>query len=147
MSHSPHIETFLCQEPVSARGLDTHGTSGAEVVFIGRTRGERHPDHGALRHLTYECHEPMAVTILQELAEEASTTWHLERVRVQHAVGVVPPGAASVAIEVLAGHRGEGFEACRWLIDTLKQRLPIWKQEVWEDGTTWVEGQPVEPRP
>jgi molybdopterin synthase catalytic subunit len=85
----------------------------------------------------------MATAILRELADEAVARWNLSAVRLQHAEGVVGIGEASVCIELVSGHRGDGFEACRWLIDTLKMRVPLWKQEVWADGTTWVDGHPV----
>ncbi len=114
------------------------------MCFIGRTRGETHPQHGPLVCLDYEVNADMAERILADLAKEAATRWSLLAVRIQHAFGRIAPGEASVVIEVLAGHRAEGFEACRWLIDTLKARAPIWKQEVWQDGTTWVDGAAVD---
>ncbi len=145
MSSTPFIETSLVSGPVQPGGFDLTPTAGAEVVFLGRTRGERHERHGDLQHLDYEAHPEMAARLLQELAEQAADQWPLHAVRLRHATGVVAPGEASVAIEVLSGHRAEAFEACRWLIDTLKVRLPIWKREVWSDGTTWVNGTPVRP--
>ncbi len=147
MTTPPRIETCLHDGPVQSRGFDTNSEGGADLCFLGRTRAETHPEHGALVCLDYEVHADMATRLLRELADEAASRWGLLAVRIQHAYGRVAPGEASVAIEVLSGHRGESFEACRWLIDTLKIRIPIWKQEVWQDGTTWVDGAAVDARP
>jgi molybdopterin synthase catalytic subunit len=143
MASPPFIETSMHSEPVRPLGFDPIPPGGAEVVFVGRTRGESHPSHGELLYLDYDAHTEMAAGLLQELAEEAATRWSLSAVRLQHAKGIVRVGEASVSIEVVSGHRVKGFEACQWLIDTLKSRVPIWKQEVWADGTTWVDGTPV----
>ncbi|MDP6986662.1 MAG: molybdenum cofactor biosynthesis protein MoaE [Phycisphaerales bacterium] len=137
------IETAMRSGPVQPAGFTPPPPGGAEVVFVGRTRSELHPTHGSLQHLKYQAHTDMAAAMLQGLAEEAASRWNLSAVRVQHAEGVVGVGQASVCIEVVSDHRSEGFEACRWLIDTLKAQVPIWKQEVWADGTTWVDGHPV----
>ncbi|MDP7029885.1 MAG: molybdenum cofactor biosynthesis protein MoaE [Phycisphaerales bacterium] len=145
MCSPPHIETSLVSGPVEPCGFDHTPACGAEVVFLGRTRAEQHERHGELHHLDYETHPEMVAPLMQELATQAAARWPLHAIRLQHATGKVAPGQASVAIEVLAGHRAEAFEACRWLIDTLKVRLPIWKREVWADGTTWVDGTPVRP--
>ena len=139
----PTIETAMRPGPVRPLGFSPPPPGGAEVVFVGRTRSESHPSHGGLRHLYYQAHGDLAAAVLRELAEEALQRWDLSAVRVQHAEGIVGIGEASVCIELVSGHRGEGFEACRWLIDTLKARVPIWKQEVWEGGTTWRDGNPV----
>lgn len=110
---------------------------GAECVFLGRTRAESHPKHGALTLLRYEAYEPMAKTVLEDLARDAVQRFGCLAVRVHHATGDVAVGEASVLVNVITGHRDKAFEACRFLIDTLKEKAPIWKQEVWADGTTW----------
>jgi molybdopterin synthase catalytic subunit len=138
------IHTTLSSTPVVPGGFQSLPQAGAEVVFIGRTRCETHPSHGDLQHLDYEAHTHMAPLAIEEIATEAALRWPLLAIRVQHAKGIVLVGEASVCIEVLASHRGDAFEACRWLIDTLKRRVPIWKQEVWQNSTTWVDGTPVE---
>lgn len=143
MPSLPLIETSMQPGSVTPLGFDPMPQGGAEVVFVGRTRGESHETHGDLQHLDYDAHTEMAAELLQSLAMEAAERWSLSAVRLQHAQGIVRVGEASVSIEVVSGHRAEGFEACRWLIDTLKCRVPIWKQEIWEDGTTWVDGTPV----
>jgi len=147
MSEPPFVEITLTQHPVQAGGLPACPAGGAEVIFLGRTRAEHHDVHGPLDHLDYEVHTPLATSTLQALATEAVERWTLHAVRIQHAAGKVGPRDASVCIEVLAGHRAEGFDACRWLIDALKAQVPIWKREVWADGTTWVDGTPVRREP
>jgi len=144
---APLIDSAVQTSPVHPRGFCPPPPGGAEVVFLGRTRRESHPTHGGLQRLHYQVHVDLTATLLRELAEEAAERWDLSAVRVQHATGDVGIGEASVCIEVISDHRGAGFDACRWLIDTVKARVPIWKQEVWEDGTTWVDGTPVMDQP
>jgi len=144
MDESVLAEAILTHRPVAPLGFTVKGTTGAEVLFIGRTRSEQHLTHGTLQHLAYEAHQHLARNTIEILLKEAIERWPLHAARIQHATGIVRPGEASVCIELLAAHRTEGFEACRWLIDTLKKRVPIWKKEVWSDGTTWAEGIPIQ---
>ncbi len=133
-------EVALHDGPVALVALDWPGDCGAEACFLGRTRRETHPEFGPLVRLEYEVYEPMATKLMHRLADEAATRFGCRSVRLVHARGIVPPGHASVAIQVATPHRGEGFAACRWLIDSVKHELPIWKREVWERGETFVEG-------
>jgi molybdopterin synthase catalytic subunit len=113
---------------------------GGIVRFDGATRAEIEPVHGRLIHLDYESYEAMALRKMHELAAEAANRWHVERTLLLHRLGRVPPGEVSVCIAVATVHRAEAFEACRWLIDSLKSEVPIWKKDVFEDGfTRWVE--------
>jgi len=110
--------------------------AGAVVAFVGTTR-----NHNAGRRvlrLEYEAYERMAKQEMRRLAKEAAERWPLHRVAMVHRIGVVPVGAASVAIAVSAGHRTEAFEACHWLIDRLKEIVPIWKKEHYRGGQTWI---------
>ena len=139
------IDVQLHDGPVDAVAFDPFPQpAGAECVFLGRTRCETHPEHGELTELAYEAYAPLAQSSLEELAREAVTQFKCLAVRLHHAVGVVPPGDASVLVQVVCGHRGESFDACRFLIDRLKQVTPIWKREVWADGTSWSTGQAVQ---
>lgn len=113
---------------------------GARCVFVGQTRAEVHEKFGGLKHLDYEVFEEMAVRQLGKMAEHAVAEYDCLLVRVLHSKGVVRVGECSVLIEVATGHRGESFEACRYLIEALKHELPIWKREIWEDGETFVKG-------
>lgn len=116
-------------------------TCGGIATFEGVTRLESDALHGRLCHLFYEAYAEMAVEKMYDLAANAMSTWGLGPVAVVHRLGPVKPGEASVCIMVSAGHRGEAFDACKWLIDKLKREVPIWKKDLFEDGfTKWVEG-------
>ncbi|MCX5658965.1 MAG: molybdenum cofactor biosynthesis protein MoaE [Planctomycetota bacterium] len=134
------IDVALCQGPAAIAALDWPGGCGAENVFVGRTRRERHAEFGELIRLEYECYGPMALKLLDAMARDAATRFGCRAVRIVHAQGRVEPGQASVVIQVATPHRGEAFAACRHLIDRIKHELPIWKREVWERGETFVEG-------
>ena len=115
-----------------------HSTAaGAVVLFLGTTREFTRGRQTST--LYYECYPAMAEAKLRELAAQAWEKWALTQVAVEHRVGEVPLGEVSVAIAVSAAHRGDAFAAGQWLIDTLKQEVPIWKREQWADGSTdWV---------
>jgi len=110
---------------------------GAVVTFLGTVReftGQRRT-----QYLEYEAYRDMAVRKLQELADEARVQFGLERAAVVHRLGHLPLGEISVAIAVSAPHRAQAFDGCRYIIEKLKQEVPIWKKEVWADGTEeWV---------
>ncbi len=113
---------------------------GAVAVFEGvvrnQTRGRR------TLYLDYEGYEPMALKQLQELADQALEKYPVRDVAIVHRLGRLELGETSVAIVVASAHRGAAFEACRWLIDTLKKTVPIWKKEYFEDGAVWADGEP-----
>jgi molybdopterin synthase catalytic subunit len=141
---SPLIDIRLLDHPVEAVAFEPFPQpAGAECVFLGRTRTETHATHGELTLLRYEAYPAMAERLLRDLAERAIREHELLAVRLHHAIGDVPPGAASVLVQVVSGHRDASFRACRQLIDDLKRSVPIWKQECWADGTTWSDGAPV----
>ncbi|MEM9914426.1 MAG: molybdenum cofactor biosynthesis protein MoaE [Planctomycetota bacterium] len=137
---SPWILTGLEDRPVAAIDLPTIDSCGGECVFLGRTRGETHPDHGPLLRLDYEAYAPMVEKLLDQLARDVADAHGCASVRLVHAVGPVAVGEASVVVQTLAGHRAEAFAACRQAIDRLKAELPIWKREIWENGQTFVDG-------
>ncbi len=122
---------------------------GAVVSFVGRTRetpgtpapGETVPEGvagQAVESLAYEAFEPMALAVLGDIADEISTRFGVEGIAIVHRTGEVPLGEASVLIVAAAEHRGAAFEACRYAIEELKARAPIWKQERYRDGSVWV---------
>jgi molybdopterin synthase catalytic subunit len=140
------IDVQILDHPVQPAAVEPFPEpAGAECAFVGRTRAQVHPEHGALTQLTYEAYVPLARRVLADLAGQAADRFDCHAVRIHHAVGDVPIGAASVLVQVACGHRGEAFAACRFLIDGLKASAPIWKRERWADGTTWATGNPVEP--
>lgn len=115
-------------------------TCGGLVTFEGVTRLESDSTHGPLNHLFYEAYPEMAVEKMYELAAAALARWGLGRAAIVHRLGRVDPGLTSVCIMVAAGHRAQAFDACRWLIDTLKRDVPIWKKDVYTDGFhRWVD--------
>lgn len=119
-------------------------SAGAVDVFIGTTRD--HADGRTVRSLAYEAHESMALQEAERIVELARQRWPVERVAVVHRIGRVPVGEASVVIAVSAAHRAEAFEACRFIIDALKQTVPIWKKEEFADGSSeWSGVSSLEP--
>lgn len=113
---------------------------GAIVTFEGATRRDVDPEHGAILRLDYEAYESMTRQQLERLAGEARKRWTAGRMAIIHRLGSIPPGEVALMIAVACGHRAEAFEACRWLIDTIKKEVPIWKKDVFEDGyARWVQ--------
>lgn len=130
----------LTKQPIDAADIlrRVHSNlAGAVLLFLGTTRevtGERRTSS-----LDYECYPEMAERKLAELEAAARQRWPLCDCVIVHRLGHLPIGEASVAIAVSSPHRQDSFEAGQWLIDTLKQVVPIWKQENWADGTSeWV---------
>ncbi len=113
---------------------------GAAVVFEGvvrdNTRGRR------TLYLDYEAYEPMALKQMQGLAEQVRQRFGVDGISIIHRLGRLEIGETSVLIAVASDHRAAAFEACRWLIDTLKKTVPIWKKEHFEDGSVWADGEP-----
>jgi molybdopterin synthase catalytic subunit len=111
--------------------------AGAVVLFLGATRGIT--DGRETTALDYECYPQMAEAKLTELVAEARDRWPLVACAIVHRLGRLEVGEVSVAVAVSAAHRRPAFEAGQWLIDTLKQGVPIWKREQWADGSSeWV---------
>ena len=113
---------------------------GAVAVFEGIVRN--HSRNRRTLYLDYEAYEPMALKKLEELAEQALTQFAVRGVAIIHRLGRLEIGETSVLIVVTSSHRGAAFDACRWLIDTLKKTVPIWKKEYFEDGAVWADGEP-----
>ncbi len=113
---------------------------GAAVIFDGvvrdNTRGRR------TLYLDYEAYEAMALKQMESLAAEARARFGVRGASIVHRLGRLEIGETSVLIVVASAHRGPAFEACRWIIDTLKKTVPIWKKEYFEDGAVWADGEP-----
>lgn len=114
--------------------------AGAVNVFIGNVRSTAHNKN--VRWLEYEAYESMAVAEIKKIIDEASHRWGLLGWAVSHRVGTLKPGETAVAVAVSAPHRKESFEACQYIIDEVKAKVPIWKKEVFEDGEEWVSARP-----
>lgn len=123
----------------AVRQVTDPGAGGIDV-FLGTTRKQTSDRGQALISLDYEAYCDMALSQMQSLLARARGQWPITRSVLLHRVGRVEVGGCSVLIAVASPHRAEAFAACRWLIDTLKVDVPIWKQERWADGKgTWVE--------
>jgi molybdopterin synthase catalytic subunit len=117
--------------------------AGAVVTFLGTSRRTSHDARRVERPvetLWYEAYGPMALRKLRAICDEARARFDVTAVACWHRTGEVPVGEASVAIAVSAPHRGAAFDACRFVIDTIKTSVPIWKRERFADGEEWVEG-------
>ena len=131
----------LTREPLDREALVaavSHPSIGGIVVFEGVVRDNARGKQ--VRYLEYEVYEEMARQQIREIIAQAEQRWGIERIAVAHRFGRLEIGEASVIIVVASPHRSEAFEACRYIIDTLKTTVPIWKKEVATTGEEWVEG-------
>jgi molybdopterin synthase catalytic subunit len=136
----------ITRETIDKLGLEKRlltGAAGAVVTFDGvvrdNTKGRR------VISLQYEAYEPMAVKEMRRIGAEIRERWpDVERIGIIHRFGPLKISESSVVIVVTSPHRRVAFDACRYAIDRLKQTVPIWKKEIFEDGEEWVEGQPPE---
>lgn len=128
------VESTLDAAAIEALVADRH--AGAVVSFSGNVRDH---DHGrAVATLTYEGH-PSAEAVLMEVAKEVDARFDLVALAVAHRVGPIAIGEAALVAAVSTAHRGEAFAACQALVDLTKERLPVWKHQVFADGTDeWV---------
>jgi len=113
---------------------------GAVNVFIGTVRNATKGKE--VLQLEFEAYEPMATKELTKIVEQVKQRWSLLKVAVHHRVGVLAIGEVPVVIAVSTPHRAAGFEACQFIINTLKETVPIWKKEFFEDGEVWVAAHP-----
>lgn len=137
------IVTYLTRKPIDSEKLVAVAKSpedGAVVVFDGivrnHTRGRR------TLYLDYEAYEEMAEKQLAALANEARARFGARHVTIVHRLGRLEISETSVLIVVASAHRSHAYEASRWLIDTLKKQVPIWKKETFADGAVWAAGEP-----
>jgi molybdopterin converting factor subunit 1 len=125
--------------PAVLAGLK-RGEDGAAVLFEGvvrnQTRGRK------TLYLDYEAYEEMALQQMEALAEQSLKQFQIRDVALVHRLGRLEIGETSVLVVVASAHRAAAFDACRWLIDTLKRTVPIWKKEYFEDGAVWADGEP-----
>ncbi len=117
-----------------------HPEDGAAIVFEGIVRN--HSRNRRTLFLDYEAYEEMALKQMESLAEQALSQFKIRDVVLIHRLGRLEIGETSVLIIVGSAHRAAAFEASRWLIDTLKRTVPIWKKEHFEDGAVWADGEP-----
>ncbi|WP_276497161.1 molybdenum cofactor biosynthesis protein MoaE [Pontibacter litorisediminis] len=113
---------------------------GGIDVFIGTVRNATKGK--TVLRLEFEAYQSMALKEMRKIAEQALAQWPVQKVLVHHRTGVLEVGEVPVVIAVAAAHRAAAFDACRYIIDTLKQTVPIWKKEIFEDGEVWVAAHP-----
>ncbi|MFQ5571437.1 MAG: molybdenum cofactor biosynthesis protein MoaE [Rhodothermales bacterium] len=133
-----YLQTNSLQVEEAFAFLQTPEAGGVNI-FVGTTR--QWTKGRETVNLEYDCYEAMALKEMDRIAEDAGRRWPVVRVCILHRLGMVPLAEASVIIGVATPHRADAFEACRFLIDSLKQQVPIWKRELYVDGQTeWIEG-------
>lgn len=138
-----HHQCRLTREPLSSEQLIAalqQPEDGAVVVFEGVVRN--HTRNRQTLFLEYEAYESMALTQMEALLAEARQKFAIRDAVIHHRLGHLEIGEASVVIAVVSAHRAAAFDACRWLIDTLKRTVPIWKKEHFADGAVWADGEP-----
>jgi molybdopterin converting factor subunit 1 len=142
-NHLQDTTVSIIRDPIDTAAMLARlkrGEDGAAVVFEGvvrnQTRGRR------TLYLDYEAYEDMALRQLQSLREQALKQFQVRDIVLVHRLGRLKIGETSVLIVVASAHRAAAFDACRWLIDTLKRTVPIWKKEYFEDGAVWADGEP-----
>jgi MoaE-MoaD fusion protein len=140
---APYLPARITREVIDTRRIVEElkrGEDGASVVFEGivrnQTRGRK------TLYLNYEAYEEMALQQMESLVAQALKQFQIRDVAIVHRLGRLEIGETSVLITVASAHRGPAFDACRWLIDTLKKTVPIWKKEYFEDGAIWADGEP-----
>jgi molybdopterin synthase catalytic subunit len=109
---------------------------GAVIVFRGVAR--RHSRGRDVVHLEYEAYPEMAEKVMAQIGDEIRERWPVSNVAIVHRTGILEIGQASVVIAIASPHRGEAFQATQYAIDRLKEVVPIWKKEVWSDGSQWI---------
>ncbi|MBK9016001.1 MAG: molybdenum cofactor biosynthesis protein MoaE [Saprospiraceae bacterium] len=137
------IEILLTNSPLDTSrciGFVSNDASGGIDLFIGTVRNAT-KGKPVLR-LEFEAYEPMAIAEMQKIAQQAIERFSVQKIALHHRTGILQIGDAAVVIAVSAPHRAAAFDACRYCIDTLKETVPIWKKEIFEDGEVWVAAHP-----
>ncbi len=138
-----NLQIRLVDKPLSAQAcLDfaTNDKAGGTAAFIGTIRNNTQGRQ--VRHLDFEAYQPMAIKEMQKIADTVQEKWKALKVVIHHRLGRLEIGEVAVIIVVSTPHRKAAFEACEYAIDTLKETVPIWKKEYFEDGEVWVAAHP-----
>lgn len=137
------IDILISEQPLDASACIQRAmspASGGIDAFIGTVR-DATKGKTVLR-LEFEAYHNMAIREMRRIAEAAFEKWPLHTLVLHHRTGILLPGEIAVIIVVSAAHRAAAFDACRFAIDTLKETVPIWKKEIFEDGEVWVSAHP-----
>jgi molybdopterin synthase catalytic subunit len=139
---SVEVRVFLLvRNPIEVQSIiDTiqKPEDGALVMFEGVVRNNA--NEKSVRFLEYEAYESMALKKIEEIGSQAKKDFDIRDIAIVHRLGHMEIGECSIVIVVASAHRGPAFDACRYSIDTIKQIVPIWKKEFYEDGEVWIEG-------
>jgi len=127
-------------DPSAVRAAVTHSGAGAVLVFHGNTRD--YFEDREVTQLSYEAYAPMAIAEMKAIARDVADRWPGARCAMVHRLGIVPPAETSIVIAVSTAHRGDAYAASRFAIDELKTRVPIWKKEIYSDGSVWKANAP-----
>jgi molybdopterin synthase catalytic subunit len=137
----------VTQDPLDVEGLiglvSDGGGHGAVASFIGVVRNSNLSRR--VTHLEYEAYKPLAVKALDQICAEAGREWPGVRLAVHHRIGRLAIGEASIVIAAASAHRAQAFAACRYVIERVKQIVPVWKHEFFEGGEVWIEGATADP--
>ena len=131
----------VTEEVLDPRALERElesGDNGAVVTFLGVVRNNSRGR--TVSYLEYDAYAPMAIKVMSQIAEEVKARWPITDLGVWHRIGRLEIGDASLLVVVTSPHRKEAFEACHNAVDRIKEIVPVWKKEVWNDGESWVEG-------
>ena len=131
----------IVREPIDVAallGAMSHPADGAQALFLGNVRD--HHEGRSVEYLEYEAYEPMAVAQMGGIRDAALERFDVRDIGVIHRIGRIDIGGAAVAVVAASAHRAPAFEACRWVMDEIKERVPIFKREFYEDGDRWIEG-------
>jgi len=128
------LDTQRCIDFVSQEGV------GGIVTFVGTVRNQTKGK--AVQKLDFEAYAPMAVSEMKKIAHQATQRWPIQGIAIHHRIGTLYVKEIAVIIAVATPHRKAAFEACQFAIDTLKDTVPIWKKEYFEDGAVWVSAHP-----
>ncbi len=137
------IDIHLTDQPLSTpkcQEFVTTDEAGGISIFVGTVRNQTKGK--TVLRLEFEAYKPMAVSEMTKIANQIKSNWPAHRVSIHHRVGTLQIGEIAVIIAVSCAHRNAAFEACQFAIDTLKETVPIWKKEIFEDGDCWVAAHP-----
>ncbi len=138
-----NTEIKILETPLSVddcyRFVTTHNCGGIDI-FVGTVRDTTQGKK--VVSLDFEAYVPMAISEMGKIALKLQERWKIQRICIHHRTGLLDIGEIAVIIAVAAPHRGDAFDACRFAIDTLKETVPIWKKEIFEDGAVWVSAHP-----
>src|SRR5438046_1472499 len=123
--------------------VSTSGGFGAIASFVGVVRNNN--QNRIVTHLEYEAYEPLAVKALEQIRQEAAAQWPGVQLAVHHRIGRLEIGEASIVIAAASAHRADAFAVCRYVIERVKQIVPIWKHEFFDGGEVWIEGATANP--